>query len=118
MLSCKHVLQRQHRPCLTRLFTTKANPAAIKNEHKPVKSIEDKDGITEVYIVHRSKNGRKKKPLSLRLQALTGTHKAEIPELESLETHVPDSSIETGGQKWTSIPNQVQYERKIPIVVL
>lgn len=108
MLRYKHVLQQQYRPCLNRCFVTKVSPEVISEDLKPVKSIEDKDGITEVYIVRRTDG--KKKSLATRLKTLTENNQKDTEETKKAK--VSNTEIKQGDQKWTNISNQAQYERK------
>ena len=117
-------IARSHRCCsiLSHQLHTTVSARDAKNSTEklqPVKSIENKDGITEVYVVHRSKSGQlrekvnpkqkhhDKKPVSngsnfsARLRKLNTEHRLS----EQQHNH----AIESG---WTPIPNGSKYERK------
>ncbi|KAI7877079.1 mitochondrial protein Pet127-domain-containing protein [Mucor mucedo] len=70
------------------------------------------NGVTEVYIVRRSKDGKRKDPLSKRLHDLTKANQTETTEAQNV--NVPITPTNQGDQKWTSIPTQAQYERVKP----
>jgi hypothetical protein len=89
----KTVIQTRslYAPCLQKLYSTKE----ITKDIEPIQSFKDKDGITEVYVVHRSKSGRFKKhnkvPLSQRLKSL---------------------NVPSNDETWNEIPKDKTYERK------
>lgn len=118
------IKNKLHFPVITRCYTSITKDKKSSTKHlQPVKSIEDKDGITEVYIVRRLKSGKleqvkskasnnpslpkKKAPLSQRLNQITTDSKNDNnpPDLKN-DNNPPDP-------KWTQIPREAQYKRKL-----
>lgn len=99
----------RHKSTLRNLFVTAA-PKDITENIAPVKSIEDNDGVTEVYIVRRPK-GRKNHsiPLSERLK----TMKLENDPLNNEASQTKPYTNAVDDSEWHTIPSQAQYERKL-----
>lgn len=99
----------RHKSTLRNLFVTAA-PKDITENIAPVKSIEDNDGVTEVYIVRRPK-GRKNHsvPLSERLKAM----KLENSALHNEDSQTKSYTNAVDDSEWCTIPSQAQYERKL-----
>lgn len=74
-------------PCLQRLYSTKEITKGVE----PIQSFENKDGITEVYVIHHSDAKGLKKPLSRRLNALSALK---------------------DDKDWTEVSKDKKYERK------
>lgn len=109
----------------SRLFATNATPT---EDLRPVKTIKDKNGVTEVYIVHRSDNDKKKKTkrkprkpaskkplLSERLKNITNAGKeGETDTKKHTEADSENTKIKQANNvKWTRISENSKYERKI-----
>lgn len=120
----------RNKPCLTQCYTTLSqNRKSITEDIQPVKLIEDKDGVTEVYIVRRNKNGKlehidpnnnigknnkskknkpKKPSLLERLQNIKDNPSSNTPP----EAIVAQGEKESEDLSWIRIPSNLQYHRK------
>lgn len=95
----------RHEPSLIRSFY--ATTEKIKTA--PVKSVENRDGVTDVYIVRYPKANKKNHiPLSQRLKAIIKGVIASPNPKKDTEDYTD----------WHNIPSQVQYERKFLIEFL
>jgi hypothetical protein len=85
-----------------------AKETSITKDIQPVKSIEDKDGVTEVYIVRRLKSGKLEHVNATKNKPNEKTTK--VPLLERLKNLTKERAA--GDSSWTHIPREVQYKRK------
>jgi hypothetical protein len=109
----KHILQQQHqslyRSCLfTRLFATATENEIKSQDLKPIKSIKDKNGVTEVYIIHRSQSGKGKN----KLRKVKVPFSQRLKEIAGLTVEKKTDTEVKINQKWTKIPEDTKYERK------
>lgn len=121
-----------NRPCLSKCYTTLSqNKKSITEDIQPVKSIEDKDGITEVYIVRRNKNGKLERIDPTKNKGKNNKSKKNKPRKPSLLERLqnirdnpsppaPEAAVvaqkgeESKDPSWIRIPSDIQYHRVKP----